>query len=82
MITKDELDDAVNEFIESQKFRDRHLYQKFKDEIGRGDDEEAEDEGENPPNLVSILKKGMQLPAEEEETEEEKQERISNFNLV
>jgi hypothetical protein len=26
MITKDELDDAVNEFIESQKFRDRHLY--------------------------------------------------------
>lgn len=32
MITKDDLDDAVNEFIESQKLRDRKLYKEFRPE--------------------------------------------------
>lgn len=37
MITKDMLDEAVEEFIESQKLRDRKLYKDFK-----GDDKPDE----------------------------------------
>ena len=76
MITKDELDDAVNEFIESQKFRDRHLYRQYKDEIhndGELQEEEQneENDGDEPPKLVPILKKKIDAPLREDEIETE-----------
>ena len=42
MITAEALNDAVDEFIESQKIRDRKLYREFSDK---------------PPELVPIIKK-------------------------
>jgi protein LTV1 len=49
-LTKEALDEAVAEFIESQKLRDRKLYSKF---------------GDEPPELVPILRKA--LPEEDPE---------------
>ncbi len=55
LISKEMLDEAVNEFIESQKIRDRKLYSDF----NKGEKE-----------LVPILRKTKaQLEAEEQETE-------------
>ena len=50
IITAEALDDAVNEFIESQKIRDRKLYKEFSN---------------NPPELVPIIKK-LEVPTQEE----------------
>jgi hypothetical protein len=50
IITAEALDDAVNEFIESQKIRDRKLYKEFSN---------------NPPELVPIIKK-VEVPTQEE----------------
>ncbi len=50
LVTKEALDEAVAEFIESQKLRDRKLYSKF---------------GDEPPELVPILRKP--LPEEDPE---------------
>lgn len=55
------LDEAVNEFIESQKLRDRKLYKKF-------------NESDEPPELIPILKKTKEAAKadEEKETEQDK----------
>jgi protein LTV1 len=54
MITAEALDDAVNEFIESQKIRDRKLYNDFRP-----------NKDTEPPELVPILRK-PHVPTQEE----------------
>jgi hypothetical protein len=66
LVTKEALDEAVSEFIESQKLRDRNLYKKF------GDDTEE---------IVPILKKPNEIKPDEAEVEKDRQELISNFLL-
>ena len=44
LLTKEALDDAVNEFIESQKLRDRNLYRHFR-------------EGDQPFEIVPMIRK-------------------------
>jgi hypothetical protein len=46
LITAEALDDAVNEFIESQKIRDRKLYKDFRP-----------NKDTEPPELVPIIRK-------------------------
>ena len=60
LITKEMLDEAVEEFIESQKLRDRKLYKEFK-----GDDK--------PDEPIPQLKTKAQIDAEEAETEADKE---------
>ncbi|CDW89648.1 UNKNOWN [Stylonychia lemnae] len=61
LITKEMLDEAVDEFIESQKLRDRKLYKEFKPDGA-------------PEEPIPQLKTKAQIDAEEAETETEKAE--------
>ena len=62
LISKEMLDEAVNEFIEQQKLRDRKLFRAFND-------------NEGPLEVVPMLRKTKaQLDAEEVETEQEKED--------
>jgi protein LTV1 len=54
IITAEALDDAVNEFIESQKIRDRKLYKDFRP-----------NKDTEPPELVPIIRKPY-VPTQEE----------------
>jgi hypothetical protein len=56
----------VNEFIESQKLRDRKLYKAF-------------NESDEPPEVVPMLRRPNIMPAEEDPAivERDKQEHIS-----
>lgn len=54
VITAEALDEAVNEFIESQKIRDRKLYKDFR-----------ANKDTEPPELVPILRK-PHVPTQEE----------------
>lgn len=55
MITAEALDDAVNEFIESQKIRDRKLYKEY---------------GQDKDEVVPIIKKKGAVPVDEDDAEE------------
>jgi protein LTV1 len=73
LLTKEALDDAVNEFIESQKLRDRKLYNKF-----------MLKEGEEP-EIVPILKKPNEIPQDESDkakAEVERQEIIKKSLMI
>lgn len=68
LISKDEFDDAIDEFIESQKIRDRKLYRQFNN-------------SDEPPELVPIIKKrqggpGMEAPEDPQVLEKERREII------
>ena len=88
LIGKDELDDAVNEFIESQRFRDWNLFSKYKDDLDKRPIAqsvvavEPVEDGEGViPKLVPILKTRLEAPPEAEETPEEKQDLISKSSI-
>ena len=71
VITQEALYNAVDEFIESQKLRDRKLFKQFK----------IDEEGLTP-ELIPIMKKPSEIPEDPAILENERKELISKYEYM